>query len=163
MPRKPKPAPKKHTKATDEGLKPETVSAPTAGVRYSDELANEICAWIADGKSLRAFCRQPKTPDVVNVYRWLAKNEEFRDQYARAREDQADSHADQIIEIADTEEDPNKARIRIDARKWVASKLKPKKYGDKLGLSGDGDGAPIQHQVGVQWMTEQQAKDRGWA
>lgn len=129
---------------------------------YTEDLALEICAWIAEGKSLRSYCAVPGTPGIITVYRWLTVHDKFRNQYARAREDQADSLADEITDIADTEEDPIRARIRIDARKWVAGKMRPKKYGDKLGISGDGDGAPIQHQVGVSWMTEDQAKARGW-
>lgn len=71
-------------------------------------------------------------PDTSTVFRWLAKHEDFREQYARAREEQAETHADEIIDIADDfADDPNSRRVRIDARKWIASKLKPKKYGDK--------------------------------
>jgi hypothetical protein len=55
-----------------------------------------------------------------------------------------------------------RSRLRIDTRKWLLSKLKPEKYGDKLQHGGD-PGNPIQHQVGVSWMTEAQAKARGWA
>jgi len=54
--------------------------------------------------------------------------------YARAREDQADWHADEIVAIADTETDAAKARNRIDARKWKAAKLKPKVYGDRVNV-----------------------------
>ena len=133
-------------------------------VWYSEEIALKICEHIALGRSLRSFCEQPDAPALGSVHRWLADNPTFREQYARAREDQADSYADQIIDIADREPDSNKARVRIDARKWVASKLKPKKYGDKLGLSGDGDGAPIQHSIRISWMTESEAREnRGWA
>jgi hypothetical protein len=75
-------------------------------------------------------------PDRETVRRWRRENEEFRGQYARARVDQADSLAEEIVAIADTEKDPAKARVRIDARKWYASKLNPKTYGDKLELGG---------------------------
>ena len=51
--------------------------------------------------------------------------------FARAREQRAETFADQIVEIADTEEDAAKARVRVDARKFVASKLLPRTYGDK--------------------------------
>jgi hypothetical protein len=133
-------------------------------IHYSKEVASRICEHIARGRSLRSFCEQKDTPAIGSVYRWLAENEAFRDQYARAREDQADSYADEIIDIADSEPDPNKARVRIDARKWVASKLKPKKYGDKLGISGDGDGGPLQQSIKISWMTAEEAKERrGWA
>jgi hypothetical protein len=50
----------------------------------------------------------------------------------RAREAQAEHYADEIIEIVDTDPDPVRARIRMDARKWVSSKLAPRKYGDKI-------------------------------
>ena len=77
----------------------------------------------------------PSKPAVLD---WLNEDPSFATQYARAREDQADFYADEIIEIADTEADSSKARNRIDARKWKASKLQPKKYGDKLDLSHSG-------------------------
>lgn len=88
-------------------------------------------------------------PHVVTVYRWLAKHEEFRNMYTHAREDQAETHADEIVKIAD-EAPPNDMngktdsgyvawqRNRIDARKWVAAKLKPKKYGDKQTVEHEG-------------------------
>ncbi|MBU2052465.1 hypothetical protein KKH13_04650, partial [Patescibacteria group bacterium] len=68
----------------------------------------------------------------------------FFKRYARARDEQADTLADEITYIADTEPDANKARVRVDARKWVAAKLKPKKYGDHQSLAvTDGDGGPL--------------------
>ncbi len=68
-------------------------------------------------------------------------------QYARAREEQADFYADEIVTIADTEPDAATARVRVDARKWVASKLKPKRYGDKLALGGADDLPAIRQEV----------------
>lgn len=98
---------------------------------YSDKKANEILAWLVAGKSINSFCKKPGNPSVPTVYKWLADNESFLKLYTRAREDQADTLADEIIDIADTDKDANRARVRVDARKWVASKLKPQKYGDK--------------------------------
>jgi hypothetical protein len=76
------------------------------------------------------------------VFRWLANedNAEFRDQYARAREAQADKYADELVDIADEgkSEDANIIRLRMDARKWAASKLAPKKYGERLDLNHGG-------------------------
>jgi hypothetical protein len=67
------------------------------------------------------------------VYSWLAEHKEFLPLYVRAREDQADTLVDEILEIADDSAlDPNERCVRIDARKWIASKLKPKTYGDKV-------------------------------
>ena len=113
--------------------------------KYSQELANKICEQIANGKSLRAVCRGKNIPDTRTVRRWLQDNEEFRLQYAQAREDQADFHADELIAIADTEKDANRARVRIDARKWVASKLRPKVYGERVTAEVTGkDGGAIE-------------------
>jgi hypothetical protein len=97
-----------------------------------------ICERIASGESLKAICESQGMPSRETVYVWLASDSEFSDKYARAREDQADYYADEIIDIADKDSDPNKARVRIDARKWKASKLQPKKYGDKIDLNHTG-------------------------
>lgn len=127
---------------------------------YTLEIATEICGLLASGQPLVAICRGEESPDVRTVYRWLAAHEEFRLMYARAREDQADTLADQIIEIADTpllgvktktDDEGNvettegdmieHRRLQVDARKWIASKLKPKKYGEKLDTTLRGDAA----------------------
>lgn len=93
-------------------------------------------------------------PSRETVRRWLRDKAEFRGQYARAREDQADALADEILAIADDTDgdveivegeivqiaaNVNRAKLRVDARKWAAGKLAPKKYGTKVELSGDAD------------------------
>lgn len=103
-----------------------------------EKIYSKVCVGIASGKSLRKVCEEDNdlpTKETIRV--WLIEDAGFSAQYARAREEQADFYADEVTEIADTEPDPNKARVRIDARKWAASKLKPKVYGDKLTLDGD--------------------------
>jgi len=111
-----------------------------ATTKFSEPLALEICEWLADGGSLRSFCKQSGKPGTTTVKRWLAENEKFRAQYAQAREDQAESYADAIVQIADDLEiAPEHKRVMIDARKWTASKLLPKKYGDKLDLEHSGE------------------------
>jgi len=107
-------------------------------------------------------------PDRVTIYRWLLAQEDFRNHYTRAREDQADTYADEIIAIADEPPeviavtDKHGALIehkldgaylqwqknRIDARKWTAMKLKPKKYGDKVTVGG-APGEPVEHKVEI--------------
>lgn len=101
---------------------------------------DRICEGIAEGKSLRAILRQhPDLPSSSMIFRALTSDAEFREQYARAREAQADTHFDEILEIADDlSEDANSRRVRVDARKWAASKLKPKVYGEKLDLNHSG-------------------------
>lgn len=101
------------------------------------EIQNAICTKIALGQSLKSIIDGGNMPDRQTVYNWLFDDVTFFDNYARAREAQADYYADEVPYIADTEPDPNKARVRIDARKWAAGKLKPKVYGDKLDISGD--------------------------
>ena len=105
---------------------------------YSEELADIILTKLIEGESLRKICLNENMPHVSTVLRWLCKkeHESFRDQYARAREMQADTLADEIIYIADKADKDNAhaQRVKVDARKWVASKLKPKKYSDKLNV-----------------------------
>jgi len=119
----------------------------------TDAVVFELLERIADGESLRAICRDDHMPDKATVFRWLADDAELRDQYARARETQADSIFDEIIEIADDARNDwmekldaegqsagwvlngdhvQRSRLRIDARKWMAGKLRPKVYGDKV-------------------------------
>jgi len=116
--------------------------------KYSDEVAEEICDWLANGGSMTGYCRQPGKPNPSTIYRWLLTHADFCKMYERARGDQADTHADEIVYIADTEEDSNRARVRIDARKWVAAKLKPRKYGDLTKVEHTGaDGGPVDVKV----------------
>ena len=85
---------------------------------------------------------------------WLAdeKKVDFRHKYARAREDQADTLFDEIITIADLpvtcNEDVTRNRLRVDARKWIVAKLKPRKYGDKIDVGlGDKTGENMEVHV----------------
>lgn len=119
---------------------------------YTDETAAIICERIANGQSLREVCRDEAMPGKSTVMRWLGEREAFRDQYARAREAQADYWADEILEISDDgsndwmkrqhgDDDPvevpnhehiSRSKLRVDSRKWLMSKLAPKKYGDRV-------------------------------
>ena len=116
--------------------------------KYSDTLVKKICSRIANGESLRKICEDKAMPHRDTVNEWLDKKKGFSDQYARARDEQADFYAEEVIEIADTDPDPARARVRIDARKWKAGKMRPKKWGDKVVLSGDEDN-PIKSEISV--------------
>ena len=105
---------------------------PEKRIEYSQKWADLICDLVIDGKSLRTICLADDMPSRSAVMKWLIDHEDFAHQYARAREAQQDTYAEEIIHIADTEKDSNKARVMIDARKWHAGKLAPKKYGDKV-------------------------------
>lgn len=112
-----------------------------------------ICMRLALGESLRGICRDPDMPGLRTVMTWLLMHDEFRQQYARARELQAELLADELIEIADDArndwmqrlgedgtpvgwklngEHVQRSRLRIDARKWIAARLLPKKYGNRV-------------------------------
>lgn len=110
--------------------------------KFTPELGTQICSQLADGLSLRKICEATEMPSIDTVRRWLLDDnkQEFQVQYVRAREEQADYYADAIIEEADKATDRDSAaaaKVKVDARKWVASKLKPKKYGDKLDLDAN--------------------------
>ncbi len=125
---------------------------------FTQHIAELICVRISEGESLKSITLDEELPDRATVYRWLAADPSFCDMYTRAREDQADTLADEIIAIAD--EQPEVIAVtdkrtgaliehkldnaflqwqknRMDARKWTAMKLKPKKYGDRLVHAGD--------------------------
>jgi hypothetical protein len=115
---------------------------------YSQALANEICERLANSNGgLAEICRQPGMPNDATVYRWLNEHAEFRDLYAHARERLADRWHAETVAIADQATDANLARLRVDARKWAASKLAPRKYGDRVVQEHVGkDGGPIVHE-----------------
>lgn len=111
-------------------------------IDYTPELAEQICSLLVEGLSLRKICSRDDMPDKSSVCRWLASNADFRDQYARAREFQAELQAEEIIDIADEATDRNNApaiAVRVDARKWTASKLLPKKYGSFKSIEVKGE------------------------
>lgn len=142
---------------------------------YTDELADKICCRLASGESLRSVCRDEEYPCLSTVFNWLREREGFLEQYARAKEESADALVEDMLDIADNqatqqliiEGEPvyNKkgepvmvadassiahARLRVDTRKWKASKLKPKKYGDSTQLKHtDGDGNPLADILGA--------------
>tara|TARA_R110000868_G_scaffold1103_2_gene8457 strand:+ start:8760 stop:9209 length:450 start_codon:yes stop_codon:yes gene_type:complete len=114
--------------------------------KFSQEIFDEICVRIAEGESLRKICKDKNMPNITTVWHWVNNNEALDKQYARAREEQAETLVDEIIDISDEKKDDTyldedgkeiinqeviaRSRLRVDARKWVASKLKPKRFGD---------------------------------
>ena len=102
---------------------------------------NALCVHLTEGGSMRGFVRQyPQGPVLSCWYDWLAGDPIFAELYARARENGADTLAEETVAIADSVKDAgqydsarvNAARLMVDARKWVASKLKPKTYADRI-------------------------------
>lgn len=110
---------------------------------YSEELASIICERISDGESLKHITDQLDMPSRVTVHAWLIRYPEFLNKYEAARDLQADVYADEMDDIAhDVTIDTQRARLIIDTRKWTSSKLKPKKYGDKLDMTTNGKDLP---------------------
>lgn len=112
----------------------------------------EVLKHMREGQSLRQSSIKAGVAKQTFLD-WVDKDPELSGQYAQARADMIDCLADEIIEIADEKLTPTgdgkvdsamvqKQKLRIEARKWSLSKQAPKKYGDKLELSGD-EQAPI--------------------
>lgn len=130
---------------------------------YSEEKINEIfsqiMSHIINGRSLRTILKDHGMPSPETFYRWLNDDDKKAKHYARACEYRADAIFDEIIEIADESERDtivhddgretansewiNRSRLRVDARKWIASKLAPKKYGDKFEVDNKHEGEII--------------------
>jgi hypothetical protein len=115
---------------------------------YTAELAELICTRLASGRvGLRTLCEADDMPSSATIYRWLARHKTFAEQYARAMEARTDAMAEEILEIADDGRNDSyesdgrqvtdrdviaRSRLRVDARKWLMSRLAPKKYGDRV-------------------------------
>ena len=130
---------------------------------FSQDIADKICERIAAAESLRSICDSDEFPSAATVFKWLNDFPAFSEQYARAKEESADAIFDEMMEIADNArndwmeqhgkddvgyqlngEHIQRSRLRVDTRKWILGKLKPKKYGDKISAELSGaDGAPL--------------------
>jgi len=109
-------------------------------VEFSQELFDRVCARIASGgdeNSLRNICKEAGMPDRVTFMNWSKRTPELRAKYDQAYLDRQDTYFDEIIEIADTETDPQRARNRIDARKWAWARQNRKKFGDKVDIDAE--------------------------
>lgn len=132
---------------------------------YSDELAEQICARIANGESLRSICRDPDMPERTTVYLWGIRDRDgFFNRYAQARLMQAQTLFDECIDIADdgsndwmektlrsgetievvNHEHVSRSKLRVDTRLAMIKKLDPQRFGDKIQQEISGpDGGPI--------------------
>ena len=126
---------------------------------FSQDIANRICEELAIGYSLRSVCKADDMPSIATVFNWFRTNKEFLEQYARAKQESADAMAEDILDIADestndwktleyadgreydvvNNEAVQRSRLRVDTRKWLMAKMKPKKYGEKLDVVSDGE------------------------
>ena len=127
---------------------------------YTVELAERICSEIASGRSLRSICMQKEFPSMETVFSFMRKYPYFLVNYTNAQAERTEAQAEEILEIADNIESDsidiigpngiiigqrenkewvNRSRLRIETRKWLMSKMKPKKYGDKIDFTSNGE------------------------
>lgn len=145
---------------------------PGPAPRYDEPQMPEILAnvWrrMGLGESLLQICADEKDygcPSAPTIRQWVIDDTPpgIAAQYARAREQQWDSWADQITDAADkpligvrtketvehglettTGDNVDRSRLMVDARKWILSKLAPRKYGDRTQTEITGaDGGPL--------------------
>jgi hypothetical protein len=127
------------------------------------------------GQGLLRICADDHMPDRATVYRWLEANEGFRDRYVRAREALMDFYAEQILVIAFDESGDivvdqapdgrsktvanhakvQRDRLKVDSLKWIASRLFPKRYGDKMELLGQDGGSSST--LSIKWLDSDKA------
>lgn len=122
--------------------------------KYTPALAAKICERLAAGETLRSVCRDEEMPAHPTVILWTQKNDDFSDQYVKARETGYAVMADHMLDIADDGDNDSyvddegnvrtntdviaRSRLRVDTRKWLLSKALPKVYGDKLDIQHGG-------------------------
>jgi len=117
--------------------------------KFTEALGEEICDRIANGESIRKIAASDHMPDVATIMRWLDADVAFAHKYARARDIQGDYMDALVLDTAEASTPATAAsdRVKIDAYKWRAAKLKPKKYGDRTHHELTGaNGGPIRTQ-----------------
>lgn len=122
---------------------------------YNQKIVDKICELLSQGKSLKKICEADEMPDISTVFKWLGKFPEFVDKYdiakqngLEARELELAELGQEAIEMAQKVDSRSSNavvaayKLKADNMKWAMSKLKPKKYGDKVDLTTDGKELP---------------------
>ena len=107
----------------------------------TDRLIDELCQRLSQGVSMRSVCRDDDMPCMATIWRWLRENDNFAKRYTAAKQESADAMIEDILAISDQDDDEestNRSRLRVDTRKWIAAKLRPEKYSEKLDLTPSG-------------------------
>ena len=115
------------------------------------ENSERICEMLASGCSLRQVARVLGLTEAA-IRKWAKDDKEFGEHYSKAMLDRWEKMADELVELADADcTGPDgrtdnalvqQRRLQVDTRKWVLSKMLPRKYGDKIEITGDAD-APL--------------------
>lgn len=118
---------------------------------YSLEVAERICeAFAQSDKGLRKTLEvDPTLPEYGCVMEWRSRHAQFSEMFARAKQQQLENMAEDIVDLSDREDlEPNDKRIRVETRKWLLSKLMSRTYGDKLDVTSDGKALAVpSHQI----------------
>lgn len=141
----------KKAKADDKKPATKKVGRPHG---YTEEKALEICELVADGQSINKISKMPGMPTRSTILKWFRDVPEFSTMYARAKEIGFEVLADEIIDLADAEDNADKDQCRrhqlmIDTRKWLLAKLQPRKYGERVTqeIVGNKEEAPVQVEI----------------
>lgn len=150
-------------KPKEQAIEGEVVSNSNMGRPsiFDQAIADEFCANIAAGESMRTACKPAHMPARATIFNWLRTNQDFLDQYTRAKVESADAMLEDIFDIADDGQNDymettygdqsiyrinpealQRSKLRVETRKWAMAKLQPKKYGDKLDLTSGGEALP---------------------
>jgi hypothetical protein len=109
---------------------PNQMGRPT---KYCDEFVDEILERLSFGESLKKVCTSEHLPSSRTVWTWMRVHPEFLHRYEKAKEEACEAMAEELNDIAeDDSRDTQRSRLMIDTRKWYLSKIKAKKYGEKL-------------------------------
>jgi transposase-like protein len=123
---------------------------------YTPELGDKLCAAVSDGDDIRSICKRPGMPSKASFFRWLREYPDFAKNYEIAKDEAITTEIDETKRIADDckadADSIRKARLRIETRFERAQLIRPKLYGKKLQLTGEG-GGPVQHKLVTQ-MTD---------
>lgn len=141
---------------------------------YDEEKATMVLNIIGTGTSLRKACAQVGLPPTT-VREWALFDNPpgFAARYARAIQLQLEAWAEDIVEISDDSSGDEivtdrggvsmngefvaRSKLRVDARKWVMSRIGHQRWGDRVKseISGPG-GGPIE----TTQLTPEQAAER---
>jgi len=119
--------------------------------KYTKELSDEICALLSQGLSLRSVCRIKGMPDITTIFEWMRVHPDFSPQYALATNERTEAQHEDLLELGDEAIKLSQTvdtkvsgavvqavKLKADNMKWSMSKMKPKKYGDKVDVTSDG-------------------------
>jgi hypothetical protein len=122
---------------------------------FTQEIANKILDRISEGEMLTKICQEEGMPPRKTVYTWMTARPEFKDAYARAREEWAEFYEEKVLSIAFDDKGDffvengrtvadharvQRARLQVDTLKWFMMKWAPRRYGERPALEDTASG-----------------------